>query len=174
MMLWCLFGGKSRYAVPARCVREIVPRVHLHPLTGTAEGMCGSMHYRGGWVPVVDAGMLLEGVASGCTMATRILVLTVPMPEVDAGADPEDADGVAAGEVLVGVLADGVTEVVALPETEADTAHDAETDALVGGDAGHAAARASAVRPYRIHTQADGTPIQCLRVSDLIPADISP
>lgn len=215
-MLWCLFGGGGhRYAVPARQVREIVPRVRLHPLAGALPGVCGSMHYRGGWVPVVDAGLLLAGVAAGETMATRILVLAVPREMHEDG--EAHAAGAGGSARLVGVLADGVTEVLSIPDaqrqaqTHAHVTIEGRTPPPAPSDSEeepHPEANTKplrdpfptsaktveadstsphrhregdtlrAIRPCHIHTHEDGTPIQCLRVADLIPdslfADIQP
>lgn len=184
-MLHCLFGKeRGRYALAARCVREIIPHVAVHAFAGAPAEVCGSVRYRGRWIPVVDASLSLEGRPSEDAMATRILVLVCPgsgretePPRATDGEDPETGQPPpSSGEAgnrstdgdmqtdVVGLLVEGVTEVVPLPQMEPGAG---EPSTMPGRDSD-----ANPIRPLRVATLADGTPVQCLRMEDLIPVSL--
>ena len=96
-MLYLLFHAKNEsYAVDAREIIEIVPRVKLRSLPKAPEYVAGLLNYRGESVPVLDLCVLLHGNRCAAVFGSRMILMKYP-----------DASG--AMRVL-GLLAEQVTE----------------------------------------------------------------
>ena len=108
-MLMLLFQlGNSRYAIPARDVVEVTPRVRLEPLASTPDYVAGLLNYRGEHVPVIDLCQLINRERCRNSLTTRIIL--VPF------SGPNGATG------TLGLLAEAVTETLWIEESAfADT-----------------------------------------------------
>jgi purine-binding chemotaxis protein CheW len=99
----------SPYAVPVERVREIVRIRPITPVPRVPEDVCGVISLRGEILEVIDLRLRLRLRAGRPGRASRIIVVHV-------------ADGCVAG-----LLVDGVTEVLAIPEDTLRPAASAET-----------------------------------------------
>lgn len=80
-MLFLLFDvAGSTYALPARRVVEVVPRVDLRPLAGMPRQIAGVMLHGGDLVPVVDLGLILGQGTCPSRLSTRIILVDVELP----------------------------------------------------------------------------------------------
>jgi chemotaxis-related protein WspB len=68
--------GNVRFAVDARAVVEVVPRVALHPAPPSAGALAGLLRYRGKIIPVIDLGQALAGAPTPARLSARILIAT--------------------------------------------------------------------------------------------------
>lgn len=93
------------YALPARDVVEVLPRVAIRTVQAAPPGVVGLFTYRGTVVPVVDSALLLGGAACPELLGNRILVIRLSRSEVG----PLRLVGVLVEGVL-GVASDAVTE----------------------------------------------------------------
>jgi chemotaxis-related protein WspB len=75
--------GNIRFAVDARTVIEVVPRVQLHPTPAGTSGLAGLLRYRGTIVPVIDLGQALAGEPTPARLSARILVARCGLLPVD-------------------------------------------------------------------------------------------
>ena len=66
------------YAVDARRIVEVVPRVVLRPIPHAPGSFVGLFHYRGAIAPVVDMGLLMGAAACRDSLSTRIILVDVP------------------------------------------------------------------------------------------------
>jgi chemotaxis-related protein WspB len=66
--------GNVRFAVDARAVVEVVPRVALHPAPPGAGALAGLLRYRGQILPVIDLGQALAGAPTPARLSARILI----------------------------------------------------------------------------------------------------
>jgi chemotaxis-related protein WspB len=66
--------GNVRFAVDARAVVEVVPRVALHPAPPAAGALAGLLLYRGRIIPVIDLGQALAGAPTPARLSARILI----------------------------------------------------------------------------------------------------
>ncbi len=71
----------ERYALPAKDVTEVIPRVALRPVPLAPPCVMGRFAYRGQTMPVVDLGVLLRGTPSRDRMSTRIVVMAIAREE---------------------------------------------------------------------------------------------
>ena len=119
-MLMLLFQlGNSRYAIPAREVVEVTPRVRLEPLAGTPDYVAGLLNYRGEHVPAIDLCQLINSERCRNSLTTRIIL--VPF----SGAN--GATG------TLGLLAEAVTETLRIEESAfADTGVKVDTAPYLG------------------------------------------
>jgi chemotaxis-related protein WspB len=102
-MLMLLFNlGDSRYAIPAREVIEIAPRVRLEPLARTPEYVAGLLNYRGDHVPVLDLCRLVKERGCSDSLTTRIILVHF------AGANGKS--------LTLGLIAEAVTETLAMED----------------------------------------------------------
>jgi chemotaxis-related protein WspB len=88
----------ERYALAATRIVEIIPRVALRRVALAPVEVAGLFTYRGSVVPVVDLCLLLAGEACADRLSSRIVVVRL------------HGDG---GERLIGLLAEGVGDVLA-------------------------------------------------------------
>ena len=119
-MLMLLFQlGDSRYAIPARDVVEVTPRVRLEPLASTPDYVAGLLNYRGEHVPVIDLCQLINSKRCRDSLTTRIIL--VPFPGANGAAG------------TLGLLAEAVTETLRIEESAfADTGVTVDTAPYLG------------------------------------------
>lgn len=77
MLVVELFAGEGRYALPARRIVEVLPRLELRPLPLAPPEVAGLFNYRGRVVPVIDLAMVLTRKPCPPRLANRILVVTL-------------------------------------------------------------------------------------------------
>jgi chemotaxis-related protein WspB len=75
MLALCLSIRDELYAIPARCVVEVVPQVLLRSLPGAPSYVAGVLSYRGALITVVDLSRRLIDVAARNYLSTRIVVV---------------------------------------------------------------------------------------------------
>ena len=63
------------YGVGVKRVIEVVPRVALREIPHAPSFLVGLLRYRGGAVPVVDLGLLIDGKACADRLDTRIILV---------------------------------------------------------------------------------------------------
>src|SRR5438876_12301717 len=78
LVLMCQAGGQ-RYAVDARAVAQVVPRVQLEAVAGVPEWLAGLCVCRGQVVPVVDLCRLIADHPCPRRWSNRVLLLSVPL-----------------------------------------------------------------------------------------------
>jgi chemotaxis-related protein WspB len=75
-MLFIVFRlGKERYALDARQVIEVIPRLPLRPQPGTPDFVAGLMNFHGKVVPVLDLDTLTLGAPCPGQLSTRIILI---------------------------------------------------------------------------------------------------
>lgn len=75
-MLALLFSiGPESYAIPARAVVEVVPRVQLRPVPRAPTWLAGVFAYRGEVIPVVDLCRRLLDQSCPSRVSSRIVVV---------------------------------------------------------------------------------------------------
>jgi chemotaxis-related protein WspB len=94
-----------RYALAARDVLEVLPRIAMRPFPLGPPGLAGLLTYRGVLVPVMDLSLLVGGRPCPANLGTRILITY-------AGPSQKRRR-------LVGLLAENVDEI--LPDTPVQT-----------------------------------------------------
>ncbi len=77
MLLLMFRAADELYAVDAKCVVEVVPRVALRALPHAQGFVAGVFPYRGRVVPVIDVGLMLGGAGARPLLSTRIIVADV-------------------------------------------------------------------------------------------------
>ena len=78
-MLYLLFQlGKSRYALEASRVIEVVPLLAIQQLPQAPRGVAGIFNYRGRAVPAVDLGALTLSQPASERFSTRIIIVNYP------------------------------------------------------------------------------------------------
>lgn len=92
--------GDDAYALPADAVDKVLPFAALKPLPGAVRGLAGVLNYQGQPVPVVDLGLLFQGIPSPEVFGVRIVLCHAP--------------GLRSGRL--GLLAGRVDGVSAIPE----------------------------------------------------------
>ena len=70
--------GDNAYAVDARRIVEVVPRVALRSIPHAPDTFVGLFHYRGSIAPVVDMGLLMGAGACREMLSTRIILVETP------------------------------------------------------------------------------------------------
>jgi chemotaxis-related protein WspB len=93
--------GPELYAIPARRIVEVVPKVSLRPLPRSPAWLPGVFAYRGAVIGVVDLSQRLHGTDCPSRLCSRIVVVE---------------RAVAGGTLRYGVLTERVTEVRQLTE----------------------------------------------------------
>lgn len=109
--------GTERYAIPARSVVEVVPKVSLRRIARAPVWLSGMLAYRGVVVPVVDLSRRLLDVDCGNRLSSRIVIVER-----------------AAGEVgsRFGIAVERVTEVRPLITSDASGVQMTETPYIRG------------------------------------------
>lgn len=78
-MLFLLFSlGEQRFALPAREVVEVLPRMPLKPIPAAPDWVAGVFSYRGQVVPVVDLCRLALGTPARQRTSTRLVLVNYP------------------------------------------------------------------------------------------------
>ena len=104
-MLMLLFQlGNSRYAIPARDVVEVTPRVQLEPLAKVPAYIAGLFNYRGESVPVIDLCQVIRNRHCEDSFTTRVILVTFALPGGSAR--------------TLGLLAESVTDTVNVSDSE--------------------------------------------------------
>jgi chemotaxis-related protein WspB len=98
MLLLLFRSHESLYAIDARRVAEVVPRVSLRSIPHAPAYLAGLLSYRGQAVPVIDFGLLVGGGASREALSTRAILTSF------TGHDHQTR--------LVGVVAESVSRVI--------------------------------------------------------------
>jgi chemotaxis-related protein WspB len=80
MLLLLIRVGEGRYAVDARDVMEVVPRVGLRAIPHAPAFLAGVYDSAGQIVPVIDLGLLFHGTGCPERLSTRIVVVSYPLP----------------------------------------------------------------------------------------------
>ena len=108
LLLMCQVGS-NRYAIDSCNVREVLPRVNLHRLSGDAPWLAGLLIHRGAAIPVLDLTQLTERTACPNRLSCRILIV-----EADRAGTPR----------IVGLLVEqvGLSETQFAPKDEAGEA----------------------------------------------------
>jgi chemotaxis-related protein WspB len=102
MLLLLFQAGACRYGIDACDVVEVIPPVACKSLPNAPSFVAGLVNYRGAVVPVVDLTCLLGGQPSQRRLSTRIILARYG----------------GAGEHVLGLLAEGVTETVSCREQD--------------------------------------------------------
>jgi chemotaxis-related protein WspB len=105
MLALILSVGGELYALPAKSVIEVVPRVRLRGMPRAPDWLAGVFAYRGHVVPVIDLCRRIEDRPCPSRVNSRIVVVEAPIPPT----------------ARCGLLAERVTEVRRLPAPAADT-----------------------------------------------------
>jgi chemotaxis-related protein WspB len=66
--------GDDRLALDIQRVEEVIPRVHLRPVSGAAPGLAGVFIYRGEVVPVIDLHELAGAAPCPQHLSSRIIL----------------------------------------------------------------------------------------------------
>jgi purine-binding chemotaxis protein CheW len=101
----CLSVAQETYAVPIEAVREILEVGRLTPLPLTPDFVTGVMNLRGAVVPVIDLRARFMGQPTEIARRSSIVI-------VEVGRGDQD------GALVVGVLVDGVSEVLEIAEED--------------------------------------------------------
>ncbi|WP_333469774.1 chemotaxis protein CheW [Microcoleus sp. herbarium12] len=113
MLMLLFYVGDDRYALDSRRVVEVVPTVTLKKLHSAPEYISGLFNYRGHLVPVIDLCQMLQGTAARPYLSTRIVLVNCQFPDTSDG-----NGGSLPGPVILGLMAERVTETLDKPETE--------------------------------------------------------
>lgn len=103
----CLAVGKETYAVGIDVVREILEMSRMTPLPLTPDFVRGVMNLRGAVVPVIDLKARFGDEPSVIGRRSSVVI-------VETGHHDQDQDG----PLVVGVLVDGVSEVLEIAEQD--------------------------------------------------------
>jgi chemotaxis-related protein WspB len=105
LVLMCAASG-NRYALDARHVVEVVPRVRLECVAGSPDWLAGVCVYRGQVTPILDLTYLATAKCCPSRWANRIIV--VPIDEGDS-------------RLLCGLIVEQVTvaQLASIPESRA-------------------------------------------------------
>lgn len=98
MLLLMFRADGNDYAIDARRVVEVVPRVSVRPIPHAPEYLLGLLSYRGHVAPVIDFGRLTGGTTSAPALSTRVIIVEL---------EPEKGR-----TRLVGLVAEDVSRVV--------------------------------------------------------------
>lgn len=142
MLYLLLRMGHARYALEARRIVEVVPRVELKPLPHSAAYVAGLFDYRGTLVPVIDLCRLTDGYACRDYLTSRIVLVDYP-----------GAGGI---RHTLGLLAEQVTETAKLEDNDFQPSGLRQPDAPYLG-------------PYQHN---DATLVQRLEIEHILPEDL--
>ena len=121
MLYMCFHIGEVRYALPARSIESVIPRVNLQPCTELNDKQSGSLLYQQQLLPVFDLCQILLHRPAESALSTRILLLS------------NDTDN----SILCGIIVEQATGTISvdgalnnpLPNAEASSlAHTLHTD----------------------------------------------
>jgi len=98
MLLLMFRADGNDYAIDARRVVEVVPRVSVRPIPHAPDYLLGLLSYRGRVAPVIDFGRLSGGTTSALALNTRVVIVEL---------EPEQGRA-----RLVGLVAEDVSRLV--------------------------------------------------------------
>lgn len=105
-MLHLIFDiGEDSFAMPSCSVVEVLPYIKPKNVRDAPQELCGSILYRGRFIPLVDLRLLLKGVGSELRMGTRIAVVST----MSSAASFPDMN--------LGIILENATEVLALDDS---------------------------------------------------------
>lgn len=110
----------NRYVISAADVVGIVPLATMHDIPKAPDYVVGILNYHGMSVPVVDLTHLMAGKKTEYRLSARIVLLKLDVPEQ--------------GAAVVGLLAEKVTEVMRVHESEFKKSGVRNNDAKYLGD----------------------------------------
>ena len=106
MLALCFRAGLARYAIAAREVVEVLPRVVLRPVVHAPAAVQGLLGFRGMLIPVVDLVNLLDGGVCPARLSTRLIVVQAPF-----------FSPARTGVRYLALMADGVTDLIKSEQT---------------------------------------------------------
>jgi chemotaxis-related protein WspB len=105
--------GPHRLALDTRCVKEVVPRVHLRQVASAPAWLAGVFVYRGRVVPVIDLHRLVGAGECPPLLSSRIILVQ------HSGSDCGELLGLLAAQVAeVRTLEPAAMQAVRLTETD--------------------------------------------------------
>lgn len=102
MLTLCFNVGDLRLALPGTCIVEVLPRHVLRPVALAPPAVVGLLQFRGALVPVVDLCRLVLQRECRPLLSSRLIIVALPH---------------AAGQRMVGLLAENVLDLVSSTET---------------------------------------------------------
>lgn len=105
MLLLLFRSADSLYALDARRIIEVVPRVEFRPIPHAPAYLLGLLNYRGRAVPVVDFDLLVGQPMSPVVLSTRVIV--------------QELTTHTGQRQLVGLVASNVSHVITLDAAQA-------------------------------------------------------
>ena len=110
MLMLLLAVDRQRYAIDSRFVVEVLPMMTLSKPPQAPPAVAGLFRYRDRILPVIDLCQLVRGTPCRSYLSTRIILLTCPQNDRPP--------------LLLGLLAERVTQMVAIAETQTFTKPD--------------------------------------------------
>ncbi|MGA0039948.1 MAG: chemotaxis protein CheW [Pirellulales bacterium] len=86
MQLLTFTVGGQAYAVESKKVVEVLPLVSTRPIPHLPDYLPGIFTYRGRFVPLVDLGLRINGMALTRRLSTRVIVVEIEVGESTASA----------------------------------------------------------------------------------------
>jgi len=114
MLYMCFHIGELRYALQARSIESVIPRVNLQPCTELNTKQIGSLLYKQQLLPVFDLCQILRHQTAKAVLSTRILILT------------DDTDV----RLLCGIIVEQATGTIRLDELPGSRIQDAGSSTL--------------------------------------------
>jgi chemotaxis signal transduction protein len=96
--------GQSRYGLDSEAVVQVLPRLQMQTMAGSLPAVAGAFLRAGSIVPVLDAGVALEGRPASGGLRNRIVLMRRPDPQPGPPSGPQPP-------LLFGVLVEAVVEV---------------------------------------------------------------
>jgi chemotaxis-related protein WspB len=113
MLMLLFYVGDDRYALDSKRVVEVVPTVTLKKMHGAPQYIPGLFNYRGHLVPVIDLCLMIQGTPARAYLSTRIVLVNCQLPDTSENNSPN-----LRGPIILGLMAERVTETLDKPETE--------------------------------------------------------
>lgn len=104
MLYLCFSIDQERYAIPAAGVVAVVPRVLTRRIAGAPPWVLGLMKYEDQVIPLIDLVYLLSQMPCTELLSSRCMIVQYKAPGL--------------GERTVGLLAEGVTELRSVQESQ--------------------------------------------------------
>lgn len=143
MQALLIYAGPEAYGLEIDEVREVIPRVEVRALPWAPPSIAGLLSYRGAVVPVVDLCQITCQRPCETRLSSRIVIVRYRPP-----GRTEDCS--------LGILAERVTEIIEIPESQVQSMGVSTADA-----------------PYlgKVAMNEQGM-VQLVRVSALLPDDL--
>jgi len=107
MLALACAAGSLRFAIPARNIVRVLPRQMLMPLPEAPKSVVGMLRFQGQLVPTIDLCQLVLNRAAAICPATRVVIVKLPLSEVNA-APPR----------LLALIAEDVLDLVQITQSE--------------------------------------------------------